>query len=217
MPPTSKPRRKKPRSREPLSPERIELAALELVERTGLGGFSQRALARELGIEAMSLYHWYPSQLDLLNAMFDRVIARMAVPRSGSPAARLRGTALSFRDIALRHPAFVGGFVVPHRFNTEIGLGVLESVLDIFRDAGLEGEQAARRFRIFMHYVMGAVLDETLGYGKGPGATHPLPDEVVAERYPLVAALTPYNQPAHHEAHFRAGVDAMLHGLDRPA
>lgn len=217
MPPRSKPTRKKSKSRAPLSPERIELAALELVEQTGLSGFSQRALARELGIEAMSLYHWYPSQLDLLNAMFDRVIAGMVVPRSGTPAARLRAAALSFREIGLRHPAFVGGFVVPHRFNTEIGLAVLESLLAIFRDAGLDGEQAARRFRIFMQYVMGAVLDETIGYGKGPGATHPLPDEVVAERFPLVAALTPYNRPAHHEAHFRAGVDAMLLGFDRPA
>ncbi len=211
MPTRSKP--KKRAVRQPMSRDRIESAALELIERTGVAGFSQRALARELGIEAMSLYHWYPSQLDLLNALLDRLLADLAVPAEGAPAARLRAVAADFRAIALRHPAFVGGFVLPHRFNTEVGLTTLENILQVFRDAGLKGEQAAQRFRTWMHFVMGALLDETTGYGRGPGATQPLPDDEVARRFPLVTAMGPYNQPAHHEAHFRAGLDAVLRDL----
>jgi AcrR family transcriptional regulator len=199
--------------RQPLSRDRIETAALALIERVGLAAFSQRALARELGIEAMSLYHWYPSQLDLLNALLDRVIGELRVPEAGTPAERLRDTALAFREIARRHPAFVGSFVLPHRFNTETTLACLESMLQVFRDAGLRGEQAARRFRAWMQFVMGALLDETIGYSKGPGATRPLPDEEVAARFPLVEALGPFNQPAHHEAHFRFGLEAVLRGL----
>jgi AcrR family transcriptional regulator len=213
----TKPRAKSGRAggkaRKPLSRERIELAALELIERDGLPAFSQRALARALGIEAMSLYHWYPSQLDLLNAVLDRVVGGLRVPAEGTPSERLLGAALAFRAVAHRYPAFVGGFVLPHRFNTEATLAVLESILQVFRDAGLRGEQAARRFRTWMHFVMGALLDETAGYSKGPGASNPPPDEVVAERFPLVTALGPYNRPAHHEAHFRFGVESVLRGL----
>jgi AcrR family transcriptional regulator len=197
-----------------LSLDRIQLAALELIEKDGLSAFSQRALARELGVEAMSLYHWYPSQLELLNGLLDRVLADLKVPKTGKPSERLRAAAHSFRAIACRYPAFVGGFVLPHRFNTEVGLQVLQAMLEPFRDAGLKGEQAARRFRAWMHFMMGALLDETIGYTKGPGATKPLADAVVAERFPLVAALGPYNKPVHHEAGFRFGLDAMLRGLD---
>lgn len=211
--PTKSPKRStKPRAS--LSLDRIQVAALALIEKNGLAAFSQRALARELGVEAMSLYHWYPSQLELLNGLLDRVLADLQVPKAGKPSARLCAAAHSFRAIACRYPAFVGGFVLPHRFNTEMGLQVLQAMLEPFRDAGLEGEQAARRFRAWMHFMMGALLDETIGYTKGPGATKPLADAVVAERFPLVAALGPYNKPAHHEAGFRFGLAAMLRGLD---
>jgi AcrR family transcriptional regulator len=203
----------KSKKKQPLSRDRIELAALELIEETGVAGFSQRALARALGIEAMSLYHWYPSQLDLLNALLDRVLGELDVPATGTPRDRLIASALSFRTLALRYPAFVGGFVLPHRFNTEVSLGILESVLAIFRDAGLTGEQAARRFRVWMNYMMGALLDETTGYARGPGATHPPSDTVIAARFPLVAAMGPFNKASHHEAHFRAGLDAVLRDL----
>jgi AcrR family transcriptional regulator len=200
-------------AREPLTRDRIEAAALALIERVGLAGFSQRALARDLGIEAMSLYHWYPSQLDLLNALLDRLLAEVRVPKAGRPGARLRATALALRELALRHPAFVGGFVLPHRWNTETGLALLEALLQVFHDAGLDGEMAARRFRVWMNFMMGALLDETTGYARGPGATRPLPEQVVAARFPLVAAMGPYNRPEHHEAHFRFGIEAVLRGL----
>lgn len=210
----TKPPKRSPKTRASLSLDRIQVAALALIEKQGFAAFSQRALARELGVEAMSLYHWYPSQLDLLNGLLDRVLADLKVPQTGKPSERLRAAAHSLRAIACRYPAFVGGFVLPHRFNTEMGLQVLQAMLEPFRDAGLQGEQAARRFRGWMHFMMGALLDETIGYTKGPGATKPLTEAVVAERFPLVAALGPYNKPAHHEAGFRFGLEAMLRGLD---
>jgi AcrR family transcriptional regulator len=202
------------KSRPALSLERIQLAALELIEEHGLAAFSQRALASQLGVQAMSLYHWYPSQLELLNGLLDRILLDVHVPAVGTPAERLHAAAHSLRAVACRYPAFVGGFVLPHRFNTEQGLTVLQAMLEPFKDAGLEGETAARRFRAWMHFMMGALLDETIGYTKGPGATHPLSDAEVNERFPLVAALAPYNRAAHHEASFRFGLEAVLRGID---
>ena len=67
--------------------------------------------------------------------------------------------------------------------------------------------------RIEREKLIEEVLDETLGFTKGPGATQPLTDAEVAERFPLVATLGPYNQPAHHEATFRLGLAAMLRDL----
>ena len=212
MPPKTPAKRRK--AREPLSLDRIQTAALALIEKKGLTAFSQRALASELQVEAMSLYHWYPSQLELLNGLLDRVLGDLHVPKQGRPSQRLVAGALSFRALARRYPAFVGSFVLPHRFNTETGLSVLQAMLEPFQDAGLEGEQAARRFRCWMQFMMGALLDETIGYTKGPGATEPLAEKQVAVRFPLVAALGPFNKSAHHEANFRFGLEAVLRGLD---
>src|SRR5687768_9049894 len=107
------------RQRAPLSKERIELAALALIERDGLEHFSQRSLERELGVEAMSLYHWHPNRLELLNAVLDRVFADFETRAEGTPSERLREAAWTLRARALRSPKFFGHFVLQHRFNTE--------------------------------------------------------------------------------------------------
>lgn len=67
--------------REPLSAERIEHTALDLIEREGMAAFSTRKLAAELGCEAMSIYHYFPSKGHLLDALVDRVVGtEMTVP-----------------------------------------------------------------------------------------------------------------------------------------
>lgn len=201
--------------RKPMDRDRIEKAALKLIERKGLAACSQRALAKQLGIEAMSLYHWYPSRADLLNALLDRWVAELVVPTHGGLISRLRAAAHSFRARALRYPQFVGGFVLMHRFNTEASLEVLEKLLQVFYDAGIGDERAARLFRMWMQFLMGALLDETSGYSRGPSATRPLPDDVLRERFPLVDMLGPYNKPEHHDANFAFGLEAVLGALAR--
>lgn len=58
-----------PAAREQLSKERITAAALELVEERGLKGLTMRALGERLGVEAMALYHYFPSKAALLEAV----------------------------------------------------------------------------------------------------------------------------------------------------
>ena len=71
----------------PLTADRIELTALEVIEREGLAGFSLRKLAAALGCTAMSLYHHYPSKGHLMDALIDRVVGElMPLP----PAMRAR-------------------------------------------------------------------------------------------------------------------------------
>lgn len=56
-------------AREALSRERIVAAALELVDERGLEGLTMRALGRKLGVEAMALYHYFPSKGALIEAI----------------------------------------------------------------------------------------------------------------------------------------------------
>jgi len=84
---------KQPESREPLSRERIIAAAVELLDESGLKGLTMRALGEQLGVEAMALYHYFPSKQALLeaagnevdlSAFFGKVVGRPTTGRSAA-------------------------------------------------------------------------------------------------------------------------------------
>ena len=197
-------------AREPLSRDRIETAAFEVIERDGLEGFSTRKLATELGCEAMSIYHYFPSKAHLMDALVDRAASEFVPPPADLPwPQRLLAVSRAYRDLALRRPRFFQ-FLALHRMNTAQALALIETVASVFRDAGFDAETAARLFRIWGYYITGAALDETGGYAKGPSALEPVPAEVAARDYPAITAFNPYFKPRHHEATFALGLDILL-------
>ena len=205
----------KKQPREPLSRERIEEAALEVIERDGFDTFSTRKLATELGCEAMSIYHYFPSKAHLTDALLDRVVRGTDLPPAGLPwLERLRRVAVGYRAAALRNPQFFK-FAVLHRMNTATGLAYLESVLAIFRDAGFDEERTARLFRALGYYIAGAALDEAAGYARGPSAAEPVPAATAGRDYPLVTAVNPYFGAGKREATFDIGLEIMLDGIAR--
>jgi AcrR family transcriptional regulator len=199
--------------RVPLSPERIEEAALDLIEREGLDGFSIRKLAAALGCTAMSLYHYYPSKGHLMDALIDRVAAGlMPLPPPGLPwRERVRQAALVWRRMALARPAFFL-FIATHRMNTPKCLVWLDAVLSLFREGMDNDEEAARLFRAVGYYLIGAGIEETAGYSRGPSTVAPVPDEVMAAAYPNVVAAATYFAPEAREATFVTGLDALIDG-----
>jgi AcrR family transcriptional regulator len=194
----------------PLTPDRMEEEALELIAREGLAAFSLRKLAQALGCQAMSLYHHYPSKAHLMDALLDRIIRSAPMPPADLPwQERLARIARDFRERALAHPEFFP-YMATHRMNTRAGLAWLDQVLGIFRDGGFDEENAARMFRIFGYFLMGAGLDETAGYARGPAAAVPVPGEEVARDYPNVAAAGPFFQPQYREQTFELGLSIFL-------
>lgn len=199
--------------RQALSAGRIVAEALALVDAEGLEGFSFRVLAGRLHCEAMSLYHYFPSKAHLFDAMLEVCISEMRTPDVDQPwRTQLTLIAREFRQVALRHPGFFLIFAI-HRLNTPAGLGLIESLLRIFEATGLDAGTRARSFRMFGYYLMGAGLDEAIGYSKGPSAAEPVPDDVVMRDFPRVAAASIYFSPAYHEATFETGLKSMLDGI----
>jgi AcrR family transcriptional regulator len=195
--------------RVPLDPDRIVDAALTVAARDGFEKLSMRAIGQELGVEAMSLYHWFPSKAHLLDGLLDHFVREFEIPPSGSPAERLRGSARSFRAAARRHAALFG-WLARHRMNTAVGLAALERLLAIFHDAGLDDAGTAAAFRLYAHWLVGYCLDETQGFTQGPSAASPPPMADVVAHHPYVVRLGPYNQPAHHDALFEWALDRVI-------
>lgn len=198
-----------------LSRGRILDAALALVERDGLQAFSARKLGRELGCEAMSIYHHFPSKAHLLDALVDRAISEIDVPApSLDPIERIRRISHGFRAMAHRYPKLFQ-LIGLHRMNSATGLKLLNDMLQIFRDAGVDAATAARLFRSLSYYIVGAALDETAGYAKGPSSPTPVPDAEVRARFPRVAEVGPYFQPQYFDATFATGLEILLDGVRR--
>jgi len=199
----------------PLSRERIVAAALEVIAETGLAAFSMRKLGERLGREAMSLYHHFPSKQHLLDALVELAIASVEVPEPGpDPEAQLRQCMYSYRAMARRWPALFP-LVAVHRLNTPTGVRYIESILRLVRAVDPDPEHAARTFRALGYYLVGAGLEETAGYARGPSAAEPVSEGFIARECPLLIESAPFFQAPHWDATFDLGVDFLTEGARR--
>ncbi len=193
-----------------LSRERIEVAALELIEESGLEAFSLRKLAARLGCEAMSLYNYFKNKSELLDALVERLIRSFEFPEAGMQRQdAIRFMAYQWRRIAHEHPHFFPFFSM-HRMNSETGVAFLDRVLRVLMDLGMPQEQAARFFRVMNYYLIGATLDEIAGYAQGSSSLNPVADEVISARYPALAAASRYFSPDQFDATFEYGLRLII-------
>ncbi|BCG74283.1 hypothetical protein MesoLj113a_54410 [Mesorhizobium sp. 113-1-2] len=206
---------KKKRARGRLSREMIEDAAFEVIEREGFAGFSTRKLAAELGCEAMSIYHHFPSMAHLFEAMVDRLVSQLKMPDPDLPwRQRMRIAVLDYRRIGREHPAFATYFLT-YRMNSPTCLAYIDNIVGLFNDGGFSPEMAARLFRAVGYYLGGALLDETAGYAKGPSAVTTVSDEQLARDFPNIAAAGRYFGKAEFDTTFDLGLKMLLDEMER--
>jgi AcrR family transcriptional regulator len=205
----------RPRKRASLTRERIVACALELVAATGLQGLSTRRLGQRLKVEAMSIYHYFPSKQHLLDALVDHAIASIPLQRAGAnPEDALRRLAYDYRAMSRQFPQLYP-LVALHRLNTPTGVAFIERVLELVRALAPSDEEAARQFRAIGYYLTGAALDETAGYACGPSAAEPVDDAYIAAHCPRLAAAAPYFKAPQWDQTFAQGLEALFEGFRR--
>jgi AcrR family transcriptional regulator len=198
-----------------LSRERILEAAHQLTADEGLAALSTRRLAARLGCEAMSIYHHFPSKHHLLDAMVDEAIASVEPPPAHlAPLARLRFAMHAYRAMANWYAALFP-LVAVHRLNTPTGVRFIESMLALVQAVVPDRERAARHFRVLGYFLMGAGIDETAGYAKGPSAVEPVDDSFIARECPRLAGAARWFAREQWDTTFDLGVDAMLAAVER--
>src|SRR5436189_1673256 len=88
----------------PLSRERVLQAAIELADEGGIEALTMRKLARELGVEAMSLYNHVANKGDLVDGIVDLVVGEIELPAGEVWDVAIRKCAISAHETFLRHP-----------------------------------------------------------------------------------------------------------------
>jgi AcrR family transcriptional regulator len=210
--------------REPLSRERVLRAAMDLADRDGIAALSMRSLARALGVEAMSLYHYVERKEDLLGGIYDLVMREIEFPPS-RPAGwkgAVRRMAVSYHAALRRHPWVHGVGTAP----TRLGAGQLrymEWTLGTLRKAGFSPRMTHHAYHILDSHIVGFALWEAGIVAAIPKGQLADLAKAVLERVPL--AEYPYFHE-HAQQHigkvtkgdkhpFELGLDIILDGLDR--
>jgi len=144
--------------RAPLSCTRIMDAALRYVDENCLDELSMRRLGSELGVEAMSLYRYFPSKAALLNAVAGRLLSSLDLPVAGSGTdweVQVRAYSRSFRTLNQAHPNLMPllGTMSP----SEPPLSDLHGrMVGLWLEAGLGADDAERAQRALQCYLSGS-------------------------------------------------------------
>lgn len=137
-----------------LTPDAVCTAALALIDAEGLEAFSTRKLGALLGVEAMALYHHFPSKHDLLDRVAARLLKSVPLPTDETLGWRawMGQAARSFRSVGLAHP---NAFPLLSR-----SVPMSDVALRVLRRAGFSDRDAARMARIMASFLNGVVLAE---------------------------------------------------------
>ena len=190
----------------------ILAAAIRLVDRVGLAGLNMRALAQEVGVGTMSLYHYVPNKDALCAGIVEVLQGEIEIPPvdSGGWEERAACMARSLRAVAQRHPNAVP-LLVTRPFASSAALRPCEAAFDILAEAGLEEERALIAFRTIVAYVLGFVMVESAGFFGGLGPDPDL-EELASLGMPRLAAMAPHllGRDVGHD--FDAGLRLVIGG-----
>ena len=212
-------------SRRPLSRERVLRAAITLADEGGIEALSMRRLAKQLGVEAMSLYNHVANKDEILDGIIDVVVSEIDLPSDEADwKTAIRRSATSTRDVLVRH-RWASKLWMSRQSGGGARLQHGDWILRTLREAGLPKPVIYRAFHILEAYVLGFTSLQLSFPYKGEqlaGVATTFLQELPVDAYPdLAEHIREHLEPHHEEAHygdeggFELGLDLILDGLER--
>lgn len=206
----------------PLTTERALVAAVRVADTAGLEALTMRRLAKDLGVEAMSLYHHVANKEVILDGMVDLVFAEIDLPVVGGDwRGEMARRAHSARATLARHPWAIS--LLESR--TSPGPATLrhhDAVIGCLRAGGFTVAMAAHTFSLLDSYIQGFALQEAnLPFDADSEVEEVLDTilyDVSTDDYPHLMELTAEHilQPGYdYGEEFEFGLGLILDGLDR--
>ena len=205
-------------------------AAIRLADGGGIESLTMRRLARELGVEAMSLYNHVANKGDLVDAMVDLVVSEIELPATSDTwDVAVRECAISAHEVLLRHPWSCS--LVMSTTSTRIARNArvryMEWLLGRLREAGFSAELTYHAYHALDSHILGFTLWE-LGHSGAANAVRGDKDfadfaasfvrELRAADYPYLAEHAEQHVAALGDegtSEFEFGLDLILDGLER--
>ena len=206
-------------SRLPLSRERILLAALELVDGSGIEALSMRKLARALGFEAMSLYNNVANKDDVIDGILDLAFDETELPTADGPwDAAIRRSAISVHDALQRHP-WAGPMVMSPGHVRPARMRYMDSLLGRLRGAGFSADETYHAYHVLDGHIFGFSLWEnshSFTPAQAAGFAEAFEQFIPRDTYPHLNehGRQHLSEGPHREVSaFELGLDLILAGL----
>jgi AcrR family transcriptional regulator len=203
-------------ARTSLTREGVAATALELVDREGLDGLSMRRLAEALGVGTMTLYGYFRSKRELLDAVMDAAVSDGAVEEpEGDWRERLRDLLRRARQNLVKHPALVEIRVRQPVLRPE-ALRVAEAAIRILREAGFDRREATLAFRLLFSYSFGfAAFSPAEAVEEDRAAAAAALRSLPPDEYPeLTSTWSEAADAMGGEEAFDYGLERVLDGLE---
>lgn len=201
-----------------LTRQRVLEAALKLIDRNGLEGFSMRKLGAMLGVEAMSLYNHVESKGALFDGVIEVLVLQAPYPEmpNATPHDELWAYIHALRDVLRAHPRALP-LVATNPFRTPATLAVLDRLLATVHRANIQGVQAIYALQSIAGFTIGQTL---LDVGRTPvvdfepGASGPIVwQRFPAERFPALHAALPTIAQWSPDHEFDYGLRALFQSI----
>ena len=214
-------RQPKQEPKEPLSRERVLRTAIVVADREGIGSLTMRRLAQELGIEAMSLYHYVGGKDDILAGMVDLVTAEIPLPdAAGDWKGAIRQTAITEFEILIAHP-WAASTILSVKQASAPRIRYMDWILGTLRQAGFSEDVTDLGYHALESHIMGFTL-WVVGMNLGTqedlaGKATTFLETFPRDEYPyLVEHIHHHLKPRPAgDGSFAFGLDLILDGLER--
>jgi len=212
------------RREESLSREHIIEASIELLDSSGEGGLTFRALSERLATGPGAIYWHIADKSDLLTAACDAIVARTmeALVAGAKPKATIRALALGMFDAIDEHP-WVGSALTQAPGELPI-VRILERLGQQVRALGVPAKEERA--------TVSALLDYILGVGGRNAANGQLArtrhldrsdflealatawSQLDPEEYPFTRSMAGQLRDHDDRKDFLAGIDLILRGIE---
>ena len=179
-----------------------------------------RRVAREVGVEAMSLYHHVTDKEDLLDGICERVMAEFEFPDPGSDwAENCRNGARAWRRLLQEHPNVMRLFAEQRGPVRSVdSMRPTEFALEILSSSGLSDRDTAQAFHAFGGYIQGFVMMELGSIAGGSDEEnmkmHAELAAAMPDEFPALQAVSRYFAECDPDEQFEFGLDLLIRGLE---
>jgi TetR/AcrR family transcriptional regulator, tetracycline repressor protein len=206
------------RTRERLTRDRVVEAAIRIMDEEGLDAVTMRRVAREVGVEAMSLYNHVRDKDDLLDAVRLHLFREFSFPDLDGTDAFEGGRKIAhaWRDLMLAHPYLLELMSeVKGLPSAADGYRPMEFALAAILRMGVPEDEVVQVFHAFGGYIQGfAMMERQLGFDKHSEAgLRELSTSIEPSEFPCLIAAIPYMMDCDLDRQFDLGLDLMLSGL----
>ncbi|GAB0105760.1 TetR/AcrR family transcriptional regulator [Nocardia sp. JMUB6875] len=208
-------------ARNTVSEDLVVDAALRLLDAQDFEQISMRALAAELGVGTMTVYTYFRSKDELLQAVRNRVLGGFHPPTAtGEWYERVAACCLSLYEWLIERPAVLRVlFACPPTEGdfAATATTALELILFELRRAGLDRLDSARGYATLLQYTFGAALRQLYAGDATEKAGHVRArlDALSPELHPTIVDLASELARTHENSteQYVFGLDLIVTGL----